>query len=253
MGIAKKLIDVAYAAGCDYVKFQKRTVDKVYSKEELDAPRQSPWGTTNREQKEGLEFNFQDYVAINEYCTGKIKWFASPWDVDSFHFLMDLGVPMMKVPSALITDTDILKACVANEIPTILSTGMSTEDEISAAQDLLHPFEYCTMHCTSTYPTVPEEINVGYMRNLKYASKIGFSNHYPGLMAMCLAVAYGAEMIEMHVTLDRTMYGSDQAASIEPAGVFELMRRIELIEKMMGDGRKVVYDSELPIIEKLRT
>ena len=255
--IAKKLIDVAWAAGCDYVKFQKRDIDSVYTQEELDTYRESPWGTTTKKQKEGLEFGYQDYVEIDRYCKSKgIKWFASPWDMKSFNFLMDFNLPFMKIPSALITNHSLLTVCGMNRVPTILSTGMSTDEEIGNAIKKLLGCAYCVMHCTSTYPTSPKEINIEALKNLQreynYIGRIGFSNHYPGLMAMLLAVAYGADMIEFHITLDRTMYGSDQAASIEPKGVFELMEKIELIEKMMGDGRKRVYDSELPIIKKLR-
>ena len=255
--IAKKLIDVAWAAGCDYVKFQKRDIDSVYTQEELDTYRESPWGTTTKKQKEGLEFGYQDYVEIDRYCKSKgIKWFASPWDMKSFNFLMDFNLPFMKIPSALITNNVLLTACVINKIPTILSTGMSTGEEIHKAVEILGEYTHCIMHCTSTYPTSPDEINIKAIHYIfeycQHVIEFGFSNHYPGLMAMLLAVAYGADMIEFHITLDRTMYGSDQAASIEPKGVFELMEKIELIEKMMGDGRKRVYDSELPIIKKLR-
>ena len=253
--IAKKLIDVAYSAGCDYVKFQKRTVELVYSKEELDRERYSPWGTTTREQKYGLEFDEQ-YYAIDQYCSDKIPWFASPWDIRSVEFLTQWNVPFMKIPSALITNEEILEYCRVSRHQIILSTGMSTYKEINHAIEILGQEKiYAILHCTSTYPTAPEEINAKCILTLKERypwTKIGFSNHYPGLMAMLLAVAYGAEMIEMHITLDRTMYGSDQAASIEPQGLFALTQRINLIERMKGDGIKKVYSSEEPILAKLR-
>lgn len=247
---------MAYAAGCDFVKFQKRDIDLVYSREELDKPRESPWGTTTRQQKEGLEFGLEEHCEIDEYCKGKIKWFASPWDLKSIEFLDRFTLPFIKVPSALLTDKEYLEACreISNKI--ILSTGMSTPGQIDNAINVLgRDHIYCLMHCTSTYPTAPKEINIEYIPVLKrlYPElKIGFSNHYSGLMAMVMAITYGAEMVEFHITLDRTMYGSDQAASIEPQGVFKLMEYIRLIEQMRGDGIKRIYDSELPIIDKLR-
>ena len=255
INLARKLIDVAYSAGCHYVKFQKRTVDLVYTKEELDKPRESPWGTTTREQKYGLEFD-EEYWAIDAYCESRIPWFASPWYIESVHFLAQWNIPFIKVPSALITNREILEACRETNHKIILSTGMSTLKQVDEAIEILgQEHIYCVMHCTSTYPTVPEEINAKCILNLKERYpwfKIGFSNHYPGLMAMLLAVAYGADVIECHITLDRTMYGSDQAASIEPQGLFALMQRINLIERMKGDGIKQIYDSEVPIIAKLR-
>ncbi len=254
LDIAKRLIDVAYSAGCDYVKFQKRDIDLVYSKEELDKPRESQWGTTTRQQKMGLEFDLGDYCEIDDYCKGKIKWFASPWDKNSIVFLNNFAMPLMKIPSALLTDKEYLESCKGNKI--VLSTGMSTLKQIDNAVDVLGEDNiYCLMHCTSTYPTDPSEVNVLCIENFKQlypTLKIGFSNHYPGLMAMVMAVVLGAEMIEFHITLDRTMHGSDQAASIEPQGVFKLMEYIKLIDKMRGDGIKRVNDGELPIIKKLR-
>jgi len=256
LDIAKKLIDIAYSAGVDFVKFQKRDIDLVYSKEELSKPRESPWGTTTREQKNGIEFTYHDYLDIDAYCKDKIKWFVSPWDLRSIKLLAQIPTPFMKIPSALITNEEYLKAIKDVELDVILSTGMSTLEQIDRAVAVLGENRiYCILHCTSTYPTVPEEINARGILNLKERypwAKIGFSNHYPGLMAMVMAAAYGAEMIEFHITLDRTMYGSDQAASIEPQGVFKLMEYLKLIERMKGDGIKKVYDSELPIIEKLR-
>lgn len=256
LGLAKKLIDVAHASGCQYVKFQKRTIDLVYSKEELDKPRESPWGTTTRQQKEGLEFGYKEYVEIDNYCKGKLFWFASPWDVDSVDFLMKFDVPFIKVPSALMTNETFLKKVRYTKLPVILSSGMCTLGMVDNAIDILGKDRiYAILHCTSTYPSAPDEINakiIPIMKELYPKFKIGFSNHYPGLHAMELAVAYGAEMIEFHGTLNRTMPGSDQAASIEPKGVFELMDRIMLTEQMKGDGIKKIYDSEKPIMAKLR-
>lgn len=261
--IAKKMIDVAYSAGCDYVKFQKREIESVYSREELDKPRESPWGTTTREQKYGLEFDYPQYWEIDEYCKQKgIKWFVSFWDVNSARIMHQKGFrfPYIKIPSALLTNVPLLieikEIVKKTDCRVILSTGMSSTKDIDNAIIYLGPYIECIMACTSTYPTKPEEINAKNVLTLReqypHCSKIGFSNHYPGLMAMLLAVAYGADMIETHITLDRTMYGSDQAASIEPQGMFELRKRIDLIEKMKGDGIKKIYESEIPIMEKLR-
>lgn len=254
--IARRLIDVAKAAGCSYVKFQKRDINLVYSQAELAKPRKSPWGTTTREQKQGLEFSHHEYEQIDHYCKKKeIPWFASCWDHRSVDFVQRFKTPFIKIPSALITNMDLLKEVKETGTPVIISTGGSTPYLINSAVNYLGDQIYCIMACTSTYPTDPEEVNARHVLTLKDRypwTKIGFSNHYPGLMAMQLAVAYGADMIETHITLDRTMRGSDQAASIEPQGLHELKKRIELIEKMRGDGIKRVYDSEVPIMEKLR-
>jgi N-acetylneuraminate synthase len=256
LAIAKKLIDIAASAGCDYVKFQKRDIDSCYTKDELDMPRESEWGMSTREQKHGIEFDVPDYVVIDHYCAGKIGWFASPWDVISVDVMAQFQTPFIKIPSARITDIEYLNAIARLKVPVILSTGMSTLDEIDRAVVLLgeNRIQYI-LHCTSTYPTKPEEINISCIHTLKKiypGIKIGFSNHYPGLNAMEAAVSNGAEMIEFHITLDRSMYGSDQPASIEPRGVFEFMAKLKLTQQMMGDGKKKVYDSELPILQKLR-
>jgi len=259
--IAKKMIDVAYTAGCAYVKFQKRDIDSVYTKEELDKPRESPWGETTREQKEGLEFGLPEYSLIDSYCSKKgIDWFASVWDLKSADFMLDgfETTPLLKIPSALLTNYELLDACANHPRwkPIILSTGMSTLQMLDDAIKTIGKHKiYCIMHCTSTYPTDPQEINIECLPMLKGLypwTKIGFSNHYPGLMAMTLAMAHGVDMLEFHITLDRTMYGSDQAASIEPQGVFKLMEYVRLIEQMRGSGIKEIYDSEIPIMAKLR-
>ena len=251
----KKLIDVAYTAGCDYVKFQTRSVNRVYTQEELDTPRQSPWGTTTRQQKVGIELNPFDYDDIDEYCKRRILWFSSPWDIVSMDFLAQFDTPFIKIASAKITNEDLIAAKSPKQ-KFIISTGGSTLDQIDRAVELIGQDRiYCIMHCTSTYPTKPEEINMLAMITLKERypwTKIGFSNHYPGLNAMEMATTMGADMIEFHLTLDRTMYGSDQAASIEPRGLFEFMTKLKLTKEMMGDGIKRVYDSEIPIMEKLR-
>lgn len=258
MNIAQKLIDVASSAGCHYVKFQKRDIDLVYSEEELNKYRESPWGTTTREQKQGLEFNIPQYYHIDMWCKSKpIKWFASVWDLNSLGEMMNMpGCEFIKIPSALITNKGLLESCRAKNKPVILSTGMSTLDMLDDAIDILGKDKiHCIMHCTSTYPSKPEEINlrcIPEMKRLYPWAKIGFSNHYPGLSGMVRAYCYGAEMLEMHITLSRAMWGSDQAASIEPRGLFDLINRLTIMEQMKGDGIKKIYVGELPIIKKLR-
>ena len=258
INIAEQMIDVAATAGCDYVKFQKRTVSVVYSKEELDKPRESPWGTTNRDQKYGLEFETDDYVQIDLHCTfeSKIEWFASPWDYLSVGFLHVFNPPFMKIASACLTDTDILEACKGYGYQLILSTGMSTIEELDAAIDVVGKDNvYCIMHCTSTYPTKTEEMNLKCIPMLKERypwAKIGFSNHHPGIVFMPAAVALGAEMIEFHITMDKTMYWSDQAASFNPEGVFKAVKYMKDVYISLGTGVKCVYPSEIPIREKLR-
>jgi len=252
MEIAKQLIAKADLAGCKFVKFQKRHIPSCYSDDELALPRQSPWGMTTKEQKEGLEFSVEDYQEINEYCDDVgIGWFYSPWDVKSVVQMSVFRCPWVKIPSARLTDIQYLHAVRDHSEKTILSTGMHTLEEADFAIDVLGNVEYI-LHCTSTYPTKPDEINLNCIKTLKKRypwAKIGFSNHYAGLMAMLGSAILNAEMIEFHITLDRTMYGSDQAASIENPE--ELAHRLYLLDKMMGDGEKKVYDSELPIKEKL--
>lgn len=254
--IAKKLIGVAYVAGCDYVKFQKRTLEACYTKEELDTPRISPWGTTTRDQKIGIEFKISEYKEINEYCKNRIPWFASPWDTKSIFLINQLGSKFIKVPSALLTNDKYLEIVSRHDLPVILSTGMSTFRMIDHAIEILGKDRiYAILHCTSTYPSLPEEQNLRCINVMKIRypwTKIGFSNHFPGIPFMAAAVGLGAEMIEFHITLDRTMYGSDQASSLEPHAVFKVVKYIRGIEKAIGDGEKVIYDSELPIIAKLR-
>lgn len=252
----KKMIDVAVAAGADFVKFQKRTVEAVYTKEELDALRESPWGTTIREQKDGLEMGIREYGEINDYCGGRIGWFASPWDVESVRFLEHYHLPYIKVASPMLTNMGLLEEIRKVGRPVILSTGMSTVEMIDRAIDVVGKFlVHYILHCTSTYPSAVGELNMECIRTLKLMypwAKVGFSNHHPGLVFMAAAVALGAEMIECHLTLDRSSYGSDQASSIEPEGIFHLAKWIRNIEVALGDGTKRIYDSEKPIISKLR-
>jgi len=256
LNIAKKLIATASSAGIDYVKFQKRTIDLVYSEEELNKPRESPWGTTTREQKEGLEFGFNEYKEIDEYCKLLgIRWFASPWDSASVDFLSSFNNDYIKVPSALMTDKKFLSNVKSTSIPVIASTGMCTEEETDFVVRFFGDQLVYLLHCTSTYPCKPDETNLKCILSLKSKYphlKIGFSNHSPGIIFIPAALVLGAEMVEFHITLDRSMYGSDQASSIELVGIINICKYLESLKVAIGDGKKVVYDSEKSIMEKLR-
>ena len=254
MDLAKELVFGAYQSGCNAVKFQKRTIEEVYTKEELDRDRESPWGTTNREQKEGLEFNISQYKELYEFSKNLgLDFIVSCWDTKSVDLIEEnMNVDYHKVASALTTDKTFLKKLNETGKPVILSTGMCTEEHIKAAMSTLENTKY-VLACTSTYPTKPEEVNLSHIQTLKkdYPKVgVGFSNHYNGHDACVGAVALGAECVEFHITKDRTMYGSDQAASIE--NYFTLLAGIRNMEKMIGDGKKRIYDSELPIANKLR-
>ena len=251
---AEKLILKARDSGCDAVKFQKRDIDSVYSQEELATPRQSPWGTTTRQQKEGLEFSVDQYLHLFN-LTKKLgmDFGVSCWDLKSVDLMeKHLKLDFHKVASALLTHRDFLLALKNTKKPLMVSTGMSTEEQVESAMCMLGPVD-TIFACTSTYPTKPEEVNLRYIDTLKhqnFADRVGFSNHYNGHDACIGAVARGADVIEFHITLDRTMYGSDQAASIEDAK--GLVDGIRAMEKMLGNGKKVVYDTEVPIAKKLR-
>ncbi len=255
--IAKKLIDAAVSAGCDAVKFQKRTVDKVYTQEMLDSPRESPWGHTQRAQKEGLEFGRAEYDAIDAYCREKgIAWSASAWDVDSQRFLQKYNLTFNKVASAMLTRDDLLEIIAAEGRLTYISTGMSTMEEIDHAVDIFrgHSCPFALMHCNSTYPMAAEDANLRMITTLKerYRCGVGYSGHETGLLVSLLAVAVGATSLERHITLDRTMYGSDQKASIEPDELRELVAKVRLTEKILGTGVKTLSDAELVVRKKLR-
>jgi N-acetylneuraminate synthase len=252
--LAKRLIDKAYGSGCNAIKLQKRTVEQVYTKEELDKPRQSPWGTTTREQKNGIEFSIEQYIELEKYSKEKgLDFIVSCWDENSLNLIEEgCDVKYHKVASALLTDKSFLNKINQTGRPVILSTGMSSENEIYKALSILKNVEY-VLACTSTYPTKDEEINLKHIITLKekYPNiKIGFSNHSSGHLAMYGAVALGAECIEFHITHDRTDYGSDQAASIENTD--KLISGIRKMEKLLGTGKKEIYPSEVPIKEKLR-
>jgi len=255
MKLAKRLIKKSADAGCNAVKFQKRTIDLVYTKEELDVPRESPWGTTNRQQKDGLEFSLEEYKLLEEYSLKcGVDFIVSCWDVQSIEDIENnCNVKYHKVASALATDRQFLEKLVKTGKKIILSTGMMTSKEIDSAISILGDSVEYVLACTSTYPTKAEEMNLRHITTLKklYPSiKIGFSNHYSGLDACIGATALGSECIEFHVTHDRTDYGSDQPASIE--NVNGMVEGIRMMEKMLGDGVKVVYETEKPIAAKLR-
>jgi N-acetylneuraminate synthase len=253
--IAKKLIDVAASAGCGAVKFQKRTVEVVYSYEELARPRESPFGTNNGDLKYGLEFGLDEYQEIDRYCKEKkITWFASCWDEASVDFIAQFDVPCYKVASASLTDDNLLRHTRAQGKPILLSTGMSTLDQVDHAVELLGKEDLVVLHTTSTYPALYEELNLRVIQLLRqrYNIPIGYSGHETGLSTSIASVALGACMVERHITLDRSMWGSDQAASVEPQGFMRLVRDIRLVETAMGDGVKRVIEREVPVMKKLR-
>ena len=256
--IAKKLIDIASSAGCDAVKFQKRTVDKVYTKEFLDSHRESPWGETQREQKMGLEFSIKDFLEIDRYCKSKkIPWFVSSWDIDSQIQMRKFKTKYNKVASAMLVHENLLKTIAEEKKYTFISTGMSTIKDISKAVKIFRehdcPFEL--MHVNSSYPMDIKEANLKLIPKLekKFKCKVGYSGHEKsGYLVSLTAAVLGATSIERHITLDRTMYGSDQAASLEPEGLFRLVRDIRNLDLVLGDGIKRIWDSEVPSMKKLR-
>ena len=256
--IAKKLIDVASSAGCDAVKFQKRNVEKVYSKKVLDTYRESMWGTTTRKQKLGLEFSEKQYTEIDQYCKKKkILWYLSCWDVDSQIQMRKFKTKYNKVASAMLLHTKLLETIAEEGKYTFISTGMSTMNEISNAVKIFRnhdcPFEL--MHSHSAYPMPPHEANLKMIQTLgkKFKCKVGYSGHEISAYSICLAaVLLGATSIERHITLDRSMYGSDQAASLEHSGLVRLVRDTRELDFILGNGKKIIWDSELPAQKKLR-
>jgi N-acetylneuraminate synthase len=254
--LAKSLIHAAHEAGADAVKFQKRTVDVVYTPEELAQPRQSPFGTTNGELKRRLEFDWQAYKQIDNCCRDYgITWSASCWDPFSVRFIDSFNPPWLKIPSALITNWTLLDAYVETKKLLYLSTGMSTAEEVADAMEYIRSRggRVIPLACTSTYPCPPSELNLLYIRTLKYLyDHAGFSSHCVSPWPALGAVALGAEVIEAHLTLDRTMFGSDQAASLEPKAFAKMVEEIRTLEVALGDGEKKVYDSERPVKAKLR-
>ena len=255
--IAKQLIDVAKDVGADAVKFQKRTTNLVYSKKLLDSPRESPWGTTQRAQKEGLEFGLDEYKEIDAYCKEKeIEWFASAWDLESQKFLRQFDLKYNKVASAMIVYEDLLNEIASEKKHTFISTGMTTFKEIDRALDIFRkadcPFEL--MHCVSTYPMDDEDANLNRIKTLRdhYQCNVGYSGHEVGLAVSYAAAALGITSLERHITLDRAMYGSDQAASVEPAGFRQLVGAVRKIEQAMGNGKIDINQKEILIAKKLR-
>ena len=253
--LAKKMIDIAVTTGCDAVKFQKRTVDIVYTPEELAKERKSVFGNTNGDLKRGLEFGENEYKEIDSYCKEKgIMWFASCWDEQAVDFIDKFNPPCYKIASASLTDDNLLKYTKSKGKPILLSTGMSTMEQIRHAVSILGEDNLVIMHCTSTYPSNADEMNLRVIEAFKkeFNCPIGYSGHERGLTPSVLAVAVGATVVERHITTDRTNWGSDQAASLETAGLYHMVRDIRQTPVLLGDGVKVVYPRELPIIEKLR-
>ena len=257
MAICKQLIDVAKDAGADCVKFQKRDISQVYTQEFLDSPRESPWGATQREQKLGLEFSAHQYQEIEDYCKSKsIEWFASAWDINSQKFLRQFNSKYNKVASAMIVYKDLLKEIASEGKHTFISTGMTTYDDIQTAVDIFRnancSFEL--MHTVSTYPMKDENANLNMIKTLreKFNCNVGYSGHEVGLAVSYAAAALGISSLERHITLDRSFYGSDQSASVEPAGFRQLVGAVRKIELAMGDGVKKIIEEEAPIAANLR-
>lgn len=254
--IAKRLIDTAIEAGCDAVKFQKRNPEVSVPKHQRDVRRDTPWGNlTYLDYKKKIEFGQDAYEEIDRYCREQgMTWFASAWDDESVDFLEQFDPPCYKVASASLTKDGLLKRMAQTQRPIILSTGMSSMDEIRHAVSLLAPERLLLAHCTSTYPCDPEELNLRMIETLRqeFDCPVGYSGHEVGLQTTCAAVALGAAFVERHVTLDRAMWGTDQAASVEPVGLARLVRDIRVIERALGDGVKKIYSSEIPVRDKLR-
>jgi len=257
ISICKELIDIATDAGCDAVKLQKRDIDQVYTKEMLDSPRESPWGTTQREQKAGLEFSTEQYSEIDRYCKEKgIEWFASAWDIKSQLFLQQFDCKYNKVASAMIVHEELLKIIAKENKHTFISTGMTEYKNIQMAVDIFREVgcSFELMHTVSTYPMKDEDANLNMIKTLrdKYQCDVGYSGHEVGLAVSYAASALGITSLERHITLNRAMYGSDQSASVEPAGLRQLVGAVRKIEQAMGDGEKRVTKEEIPIAIKLR-
>jgi N-acetylneuraminate synthase len=255
LGIARRLIDLASFAGADAIKFQKRTVDVVYTAEELAKARENPFGPTNGHLKRGLEFGQDQYQNIDRYCKEKgVAWFASCWDEASVDFMEQFDPPAYKIASASLTDDDLLKHHRATKRPMIVSVGMSTIAQVDHAVEVLGTHDLVLLHTTSAYPAKIADLNLRMIPALRarYGVPVGYSGHEVGLATSYAAVALGAAMVERHITLDRAMWGSDQAASVEPQGLMKLVRDTRSIEAGLGDGVKKVSDDEIPIMKKLR-
>lgn len=256
--IAKKLIDMASECGCDAVKFQKRTVEKIYSKEVLDSPRDSPWGNTIRDQKLGLEFGKKEYDIIDSYCKdNNIDWYASAWDIDSQLFLRKYNLKYNKIASAMLINIPLLEKVAEEKKHTFIATGMSTTEQIKKAVELFRKFDcpFELMHCNSSYPMKMEEANLKCIETLRdeFHCNVGYSGHETVSYLICVVAAVlGATSIERHISLDRSMYGSDQAASLERVGLDRMVKNVRQVEMVSGDGIKRIWDSEIPVMKKLR-
>jgi N-acetylneuraminate synthase len=256
--IAKKLIDMAKKSGCDAVKFQKRTIDKVYLKEILETPRESPWGKTTREQKLGLEFEKEEFDIIDKYCKGKkIEWYASSWDIDSQIFLQQYDLKHNKIASAMLTNIPLLEVVAKEGKHTFIGTGMSNLDQIRSAVEVFQKYNcsFELMHSNSSYPMLLEEANLQCIVTLRneFNCDVGYSGHETVSYLCCVVAAtLGATSIERHITLDRSMYGSDQSASLEQVGLERMVKNVRQVQMVLGDGVKRIYDSEVPAMKKLR-
>ena len=258
--IAKKLIDIAKVAGCDVVKFQKRNPDVCVPEHQKSVMRDTPWGKmTYLDYKYKVEFEKQEYDEIDTYCKNKqIDWTASPWDLDSLNFLNKYDVPFIKIPSALLTDIELIKESTKTGKKVIISTGMSTIEEVDVAVDAIKGINsnasYAILHCNSTYPAPNDELNLKCIQTLKdrYKCEVGYSGHEFGLTTTIASICLGATIIERHITLDRTMWGTDQMCSVEPQGLIKLVRGVRELNNALGDGVKVVTETEKPIRDKLR-
>lgn len=255
--LAKKLIDMAVSCKCNAVKFQKRTLELCVPEHMKNDPKMTPWGKMSYlDYKKRIEFDDSQYKIIDEYCKkNKITWFASPWDVPSVEFLEKFDVPCYKIPSAMLTNKILLKKIIKINKPVFLSTGMSTQDEVDRAVNILKDLPLVIMHCNSSYPAEDSELNLKVIETYQkkfHNHVIGYSGHERGYTASLVAAVLGAKVIERHITIDRTMWGSDQAASLEHSGLRRLRRDLSLLSEWLGDGVKKLYDSEKPIKEKLR-
>jgi len=258
LNIAKRLIDIAALSGCDAVKFQKRNPDVCVPEHQKNVMRDTPWGTmTYLEYKYRVEFEKEEYDEIDRYCIEKgIKWSASPWDMDSLEFLMQYNLPFIKLPSAMLTNNELVEACAKSGKKLILSTGMSTEEEIDVAVALIykHTENFAILHCNSTYPAPIAELNLSTIATLKnkYKCEVGYSGHEFRIGTTVAAVYLGATILERHITLDRTMWGTDHLSSVEPQGLIKLVKGVRELEEAFGDGIIRVTESEKPIRTKLR-
>ncbi len=256
LNIAKQLIDIAKVAGCDSVKFQKRNPDVCVPEHQKSVMRDTPWGRMSYlEYKYKVEFGKREYDEIDRYCREcGIEWSASPWDIDSLHFLLNYELPYIKIPSALLTDDKLLKASASTGKKIILSTGMSSMEEVERAVEIVKDSDYSLLHCNSTYPAPIDELNLNCIKTLKekFNCEVGYSGHEYGLSTTISSICLGASILERHITLDRSMWGTDQMCSVESHGLIKLVKGVRELERSLGDGVKTVTESEKIIKDKLR-